>query len=68
MSKFPYAGQVPNGRPPVGNEPKSARIDLRLTPDNRAAVDMLAHSLRRTLASLLDEALEDILKKYADKV
>lgn len=44
--------------------PRSNRFEIRTTAPVRAQVKQVAVRTRRTLTSVLDEALEDIIKKY----
>jgi hypothetical protein len=43
---------------------RTSRIDLRLTPVMKAELETVAYFTRRTLTSIMDEAMEDIIKKY----
>lgn len=65
--KFPYAGKEDEqrGRLPIGNAAKSARIDLRVVPETKNALLGICVRTRRTMASMLDEAIEDIIAKHS---
>jgi hypothetical protein len=43
---------------------RSGRFEIRTTTAIRAQIEAVAKHNRRTLTSVLDEAIEDIIKKY----
>lgn len=47
---------------------RTCRIDVRVRPSIRANLDAVTAHTRRTLTSVIDEALEDIIKKHTPKM
>lgn len=45
---------------------RTARIEIRLTPELKEELENVSQFTRRTVTSLCDEALEDLVKKYPD--
>lgn len=72
---IPYAGKDPSekgthaydrGTSFRSGETRTARMDIRMTPSIRVALEATALRTRRTLSSLMDEAIEDIIRKHSD--
>lgn len=47
--------------------PRSNRFEIRTTAPVRAQIKAVAVQTRRTVTSLLDEAIEDLVKKYTEQ-
>lgn len=45
-------------------ERRSERIEIRITPTYRATLERVARVTRRTVTSLLEEWIEDLIKRH----
>lgn len=51
----------------LGHEPRTERAEFRVTLTHRKALDRIAYEKRRTLSSLLEEWIDELVEKNPEK-
>jgi hypothetical protein len=57
----------PTGRPPIADEPSTARIEFRVTPAQRLEIRRVASDNRTGVAGLIREAVNEYVSDYGEK-
>jgi hypothetical protein len=60
-------GEPLMARPSRGNEPATAAIRVRVTPNERREIEQVARDNRTDLAGLIREAVDEYVADYREK-